>query len=213
MAATEPREERTTDLERLIFFSDAVFAIAITLLVIDIKVPEIHDGDVATELPRLVRELIPNILSYVISFLVIATFWLAHHRLFRYIRRYDHRLLWLNLIFLMFVAFLPFPTGILGRYGNTFFAVVFYVVIQITIGLLLTLLWDHATRGHRLVDPDLDPRLVREQLSRNLAVPLIFALSLGVAAINSTAGKLFWLLVLAIRPIVGLIVHVGDNDD
>jgi uncharacterized membrane protein len=212
MAATEAREERTTDLERLVFFSDAVFAIAITLLVIDIKVPEIHEGDAATELPRLVRELIPNILSYVISFLVIATFWLAHHRLFRYIRRYDHRLLWLNLIFLMFVAFLPFPAGMLGRYGDTFFAVVFYVVIQITIGLLLTLLWDHATRGHRLVDPDLDPRLIREQLSRNLGVPIIFAISLGVAAINATAGKLFWLLVLAIRPIVGLIIRVGDED-
>lgn len=80
-ATSEQREERATELERVVFFSDAVFAIAITLLVIDIKVPEIHEGDVATELPRLVRELLPNILSYVISFLIIATQWLAHRRI------------------------------------------------------------------------------------------------------------------------------------
>jgi uncharacterized membrane protein len=213
MATTGQPEERTIELERLIFFSDAVFAIAITLLVIDIKVPEISEGQAAAELANRVRDLYPNILSYVISFLVIATYWLAHHRLFSYIRRYDRRLLWLNLYFLMFIAFLPFPTGILGRYGDTFFATTFYIAFQVVIGLLLALLWTHATRGHRLVDPDLDSRVIRVQTARLLAMPVIFALSIGVAAFNANAGKFFWLLFLAARPIIARIARNVPDDD
>lgn len=213
MAKGEPREERTTEIERLIFFSDAIFAIAITLLVIDIKIPEIHGGDVATELPRMVRDLVPNIISYVISFLVIATQWLAHHRIFSHIRRYDRRLLWRNLYFLMFVAFLPFPTGILGRYGDTFFAVAFYVAIQACTGLLLALLWDHASRGHRLIDPDLPQGAIRAQTARILTVPLVFVLSLGIARIDTTAGQVSWALLLFIPRVVRRIMRATDDDD
>lgn len=102
----------------------------------------------------------------------------------------------------MFVAFLPFPTGILGRYGNTFFAVAFYTAIQVSTGLLLALRWDHASRGHRLVGPDLDPGIIQAQATRILSTPLIFALSLGIAFINSLAGQLSWFLVLIVpRPL------------
>ena len=100
-------------MERLVFFSDAVFAIVITLLVLpltaEIKLPaEAQDlrHEVATQWPKIV--------SFVVSFLVIGQFWIAHHNTFSLIRRFDPGLLWLNLVVLQTVSFMPFPTPVLG---------------------------------------------------------------------------------------------------
>jgi uncharacterized membrane protein len=199
-------------LERLIFFSDAVFAIAITLLVLDIKIPEIPDGLEASELPGRVAEVGPNILAYFISFLIIASFWVVHHSTFAYIRRYDHRLLWLNLYLLLFVAFLPFPAGVLARYGNTFFPFTFYAIIQITIGLLLTAIWVHATRERRLVEPTLDITIIRQRFYRSLVPPLIFAASIGFAAFKPTwAFALWFLIALGRRSASGIDQRFGST--
>src|SRR5919199_4021121 len=126
---TESREQMTEDdrgLERIIFFSDAVFAIAITLLVLNIEVPDIPQGRVAQELLGQLLALWPKYLSYVISFLVILIFWISHHSIFSTIRGYDRVLIWLNSLFLMFVAFLPFPTALLSEYGDQQLVVVIY---------------------------------------------------------------------------------------
>jgi uncharacterized membrane protein len=121
--ATEGRPEAGRELDRIVFFSDAVFAIAITILVLDIRVP---DGLSPAELPAEVLGLWPKYLSYVVSFLVLAIYWQAHHRVFRPIRGYDGTLVWLNFLFLMAVAFLPFPTSLLGEYGREQVSVVIY---------------------------------------------------------------------------------------
>ena len=92
------------ELDRIVFFSDAVFAIAITILVLDIRVPDIPEGRVAAELPAQILTLGPKYLSYVISFLVLAVYWQAHHRVSKHIRGYDGTLVWLNFLFLMAVA-------------------------------------------------------------------------------------------------------------
>ncbi len=182
-------------LERLIFFSDAVFAIAITLLVLDIKIPEIPDDRVAADLPGSVAAVGPNILAYFISFMIISTFWVVHHSTFAYIRRYDHRLLWLNLYLLLFVAFLPFPAGILARYGNTFFAFTFYALIQIIISTLLTTIWVHATRGRKLVEATLDIDVIRHRFYQGLLPPLVFAISIGFATFKPTWAFFIWFLI------------------
>ena len=124
----EPSGEnrRSFELERIVFFSDAVFAIAITLLVLDIKVPEIPERLVAQELPEALAALWPKFLSYVLSFVVILFYWTAHHRIFHAIKDYDWNLIWLNSLFLMCIAFLPFPTALLGEYGNHQLPVVIY---------------------------------------------------------------------------------------
>jgi uncharacterized membrane protein len=109
--AAERRREAGRELDRIVFFSDAVFAIAIIILVLDIRVP---DGLSSTELPDQVLNLGPKYLSFLISFLVLAIYWQAHHRVFRPITGYDRRLVWLNFLFLMAVDFWPFPTSLLG---------------------------------------------------------------------------------------------------
>jgi len=101
-------------LERLIFFSDAVFSIAMTLLALELRLPHDIAYLVNEELTRALLGLWKQYLAFMTSFVVIGAFWLAHHRKFRYIRRYDRGLLSLNLLLLMSVAFIPFPTAVLS---------------------------------------------------------------------------------------------------
>ena len=137
---SKPRErwvESGTDLERTVFFSDAVFAIAITLLILDIRVSEMPKEQISAQLPSLVFGLWPRFLSFVVSFLVIGSFWMSHHRMFHYIKRYDGRLLWINLFFLMSIVFLPFPTSVLSAGSEPQrFAVAFYAGSVSIAGLL-----------------------------------------------------------------------------
>lgn len=114
--ATERNPEPARDRDRIVNFSDGVFAIVITLLILTIEVPDILPASVARELPSRLLALSPDCLSYVISFLVVAVYWQAHPRVFGPIRDYDRTLLWLNFLFLMTISFLPFPTSLLGEY-------------------------------------------------------------------------------------------------
>ena len=103
-------------LERMILFSDAVFAIAITLLVIEIKIPDKeflneHGGLSDKVLLRALNELVPKFVGYLISFCLIGLYWSIHHRMFGFVTNYDRKLLFLNLLFLFFVALMPFSTG------------------------------------------------------------------------------------------------------
>ena len=102
-------------LERIILFTDAVFAIAITLLAIEIKIPELHEVNEHTALVAL-NHLIPRFVGFIISFLVIGIYWIAHHKIFSYVIDFDRKLLWLNLILLMFIVLLPFSTGYYSEY-------------------------------------------------------------------------------------------------
>src|SRR5438477_1525847 len=99
-------------LERLILFSDAVFAIAITLLAIEIKVPELPEGKI-TEV-MLIQELakeVPKLMGFLVSFFIIGLYWTVHHRMFGFVVNYTPRLLWLNLIFLLSIVLMPFTTA------------------------------------------------------------------------------------------------------
>ena len=114
MADSREKTENGRELDRTVFFSDAVFAIAMTLLVLDIQVPEIPETLVDERLPERPLGLWPRYLSYVLSFVVILMYWMAHHSTFKAIKRYDKLLIWLNSLFLVCIAFLPFPTSLLG---------------------------------------------------------------------------------------------------
>lgn len=182
-------------LERLVFFSDAVFAIAITLLALEIRLPpglgELSNAALRQAL--LAQRM--SIFGFVISFLVIGTFWVGHHRRFMWIRRYDRRLLWLNLFLLMFVAFAPFPTSVLSEYGNRT-ATIFYALTMASIGLLQVLIWWYATAGRRLVDANMPHQQVRREMLRLAAAPAVFLLSIALAYVNDDVAKFSWLLLL-----------------
>jgi uncharacterized membrane protein len=194
-ATVELLPEHQLGLERLIFFSDAVFAIAITLLTLEIRLPA-TDGVYSDSqlLPQLLG-IWHKYLAYAITFLVIGTFWMGHHRKFRYIIRYDMRLLLLNLLFLMTIAFMPFPSSILSTYSNRT-ATVFYALTMMIASLFVLAMWLYASQGNRLIDSHLDAKQCRRQTIGPLATAAAFLLSIGFAYIDPNLARLSWLLIL-----------------
>jgi len=193
--------EASRELDRIVNFTDGVFAIVITLLILTIQVPEIPAASVARELPSRLLALEPKVLSYVISFLVVAVYWMAHHRAFRPIRGYDGALLWLNFLFLMTISFLPFPTSLLGEYGEQQLPVVIYAVNVSAASLLLTAISWYATRRDRLTAPDLVEGRARHERAQGLAVPAGVLLSITVLFFRAWGAKYSGLIMLAVGPL------------
>jgi len=182
-------------LERLLFFSDAVFAISITLLALEIRLPA---GETIYSDADLVNQLVArwhSYLAYIISFMVIGTFWIGHHRKFRFIKRYDNKLIMLNLLFLMMIAFIPFPSAIISQYsGRT--ATVFYALAMLVVSLIMIGIWWYASWHNRLTDFNLTKFERRRQFISPLLTAFIFIFSIGIAFINPDIAKLSWLLLL-----------------
>jgi uncharacterized membrane protein len=187
-------EQDQLGLERLVFFSDAVFAIAITLLALEIRLPSLGEGLTNEQLLQALLALWPKYLSYVISFLVIGTFWMGHHRKFRFILRYDTKLLLLNILLLMGVAFIPFPTAVIGEYGNLT-GTIFYALVMTIAGLLNAAVWVYASHRNRLLEPSFTPQQRLRETMRVFILPAVFLLSIGLAFINADLAKFTWLLI------------------
>jgi uncharacterized membrane protein len=182
-------------MERMLFFSDAVFAIVITLLALEIRLPGVGGLD-DSGLRRALAELTPKFLAFVISFLVIGLFWLGHHRKFRFITRYDAVLLRLNLLMLMAVASVPFFTSVLSEsFGRT--AVVSYALIMMIVALLSVLMSWYGLRRGRLVDAAVSPQDRRLILAEPLKVAAVFALSILIAQWRTGLALWSWLLLIA----------------
>jgi uncharacterized membrane protein len=109
-------------------FSDGVFAISITLLVLNIRIPgaEVHDN---AQLIRALRDALPNVLTFVFSFLVIGVFWVAHHRIFNFVKEVNHVILWSNIGYLLTVALMPFPAAILAQHPFLPAAIMLYCLL------------------------------------------------------------------------------------
>jgi uncharacterized membrane protein len=182
-------------LERIVFFSDAVFAIAITLLALEIRLPSSENLLTDSQLFEKLGGIWHRYLGYFLSFMVIGVFWMAHHRKFRLIKSYDGRLMLLNLLMLMVIAFIPFPTSLISEYpGRT--ATIFYALTMILGELLLGLIWWHASYKDHLIDSSLDTKVRRRQFITPLATSLVFILSIGITFVSPDLAKLSWFLIL-----------------
>jgi uncharacterized membrane protein len=176
-------------LERIVLFSDAVFAIAITLLVIEIKIPEIHEDVSDKALLHSLGHLIPKFVGFLVSFMLIALFWNVHHRMFGFVTSYDRKLKVLNLVFLFFVALMPFSTGFYSEYaGPELFRyqlkvpMTFYVLNFCCMGFANYFLWRHIINPkNKLAEPPMDPLTAKLSKMRSLVVPIIFLTMLPVA--------------------------------
>ncbi len=198
-ASEEPSIESGTDVERTVYFSDAVFAIAITLLALDLEVPE---NLAAVELPSALLELWPKFVSFLISFWIIASYWLAHHRIFHRIGAYDRGMLLINLLFLMWVVLLPFSSSLIGEYEDARLATIVYALHNIVASSTLSWLWWHASKDGRLVKADLDAREVRYNKLRALFLPAIFLSSIGLSFVSVELARLCWLLAFVAGPVL-----------
>jgi uncharacterized membrane protein len=190
--SNETRPVTGLSTARLQAFSDGVFAVAITLLVLNLQVPQITS--VSELVPRL-GELWPKLLSYTLSFVLVGIYWVAHHNTFHYIQRSDRNLLWLNILLLMCIVFLPFPTALLGQYPEQRVSIIIYAGTLVITGLVLQLLWWYATSGRRLVDSNIDPRLVQWATRRNLTAPLLYLLAIGISVFSVPSSLVLFILV------------------
>jgi uncharacterized membrane protein len=198
------RAESAFDLERLVFFSDAVFAIVITLLVLPLTSEvDLPPGE---DLAADVWDLWPRVVSFVVSFLVVGQFWMVHHRMYGRLVRCDRGLLRINLVSLLTVSFMPFPAALLGEHSTAddqFPVVVFAASMTIT-SITFTATWLYAVR-QGLVDRNLAPERRREFTTRSFVTSGVFLVSIGAAFLGLLSAALCWLVLL---PMVrGLVVR------
>lgn len=180
-------------LERMILFSDAVFAIAITLLVIEIKIPEIHENVSDNALLHSLGHLIPKFIGFLVTFMLIGIYWTIHHRMFGYVTGYTPQLLLLNLVFLFFVALMPFSTGFYSEYAGPELMrqqlkvpMTFYVLNFCGVGFVNYLMWRYVINPkNKVAEPSIDPLPAKLAKLRSFTVPFIFLMMLPVAYLTN----------------------------
>ncbi len=168
-------------VERIAFFSDAVFAIAITLLIIEIKVPEVHGERFSSEeIVHGLLRLIPKFIGFIVSFFVIALYWANHHQLFKYVAHYSPKLVWTNLFLLFSIVLMPFSSAFYSDYWLSYSAVPlgFYVVNICFTGFMNTRLWYIISNPANKLSEGLDnPAFVAYCKTRSMIAPCVFLLT------------------------------------
>lgn len=194
------REENEVEFARIVAFSDGVFAIAITLLVLNLEIPHGLAGSEVADALWAERE---SLLAFAVSFAVIGRFWIAHHQFFGQLRAFDGRLIGLNLLYLAFVVLIPFSSDVLGEYGGESAAVVLYAVNLAVTVLAGLAMWVHAWRAGLAA---LDVAAHREGRRRSLYIAAVFAASIPVAFVAPTVAPLLW-FALFLEPVGRLARH------
>ena len=174
------------DPGRLLALSDGLFATVLTILVLDLKLPDISQLVSTGDVQRVINEFGVHLFSYVLTFVVAGVAWMAHHGDFNHIIRYNRRLLWYNLMFLLFVGLLPFTTASISNNHLSAASWSIYAMNNVALGVMLSLTWGYAY-AHRLTDPALPRRVARYQGLRHLITPGIFLISIGLVILAPQA--------------------------
>lgn len=183
------------DIERLAFFCDAVFAIALTLLAIDLRLPDSAAIATSGQLLAALADLSPRLYSFALSFLVIVLFWIGSYRTFRFVQRVDGPFIGLNLGLLFLVVLLPFPTSVLGDHGGLLAAVVLYGVLAGITSIFSTAVWVYASGPGKLLSPEVTPAIARYITWRAALVPVVLIGALPLALIAPQVPLVVWLAI------------------
>jgi uncharacterized membrane protein len=196
MSEKNHNSRRALQLERIILFSDAVFAIAITLLVIEIKVPSLHGSEASDA--ALLHELfllVPKFVGFLVSFLLIGIYWTRHHFLFGYLTDYTAKLIRLNLLFLLSIVLMPFSTGIFGEYStpqtmHLRAPLIIYVLNICFTGIMLFLLWGYVGEPNNgVTDALLKPDVVKAAKRRAVLITVTFALIIPASFVDAYVAR------------------------
>jgi uncharacterized membrane protein len=196
--------ERAHNPARVLALSDGVFAIIITLLVLEVHVPELTQGHTLNE---ALAELRPSLTAFVISFVLAGMYWVAHRDLFALIRRTDRGLVWLNILYLLPLCLLPFGAGLIGRYEDEVVALRIYGLLLVLIALMRVVIWLYAINRPHLLWQRLDHRQRRAGLALTLSPGLVYLLAFLVArtapglslAIYAAMPLLYFLSITVLR--------------
>jgi uncharacterized membrane protein len=198
MASTRyPRRGENGDFDRVVYFTDAVFAIAMTLLVVEIGVPEQvpGTGDDPAALLDALGDKLPLLFAFFLGCWVIGSYWVAHHRMMSWLGAVDRGFVGLTVVYLSFVALLPFPTGVLGEFGRNPISVVAFAVNMAAVSAMEVVLFSHARR-RRLLREEWPTEVVRWYLRAALSPVLMFAVSVPVAFAAPWLAIALWFLAI-----------------
>lgn len=199
---TEQNEIGGLTKHRIEALTDGVFAIAMTLLILEIKVPVLPDPNDHWEMVKALLHLWPKLTSYVLSFFVLGVYWVGHHNQFHYIRRTDRVLLWINILFLMGISAIPFSAALLGEYKQSRIAISIYGLNLIAIGMIVYWHWWYAWRKAHVMVDKVTERTYRLAARRILFAPIGAAVAIGVSFLSPGISVLIYaaLLLLYILP-------------
>jgi uncharacterized membrane protein len=197
---TKHRKENEVEFSRIVAFSDGVFAIAITLLVLNLGVEaHVHGDDLWPELWAQRQDLF----AYALSFAVIGRFWVVHHHFFGEVTGFDGRMISLNLFYLAWIVLIPFSSQVLGDHGGDEPAVLLYAVNLIGVILAGMLLFEDAQRAGLT---RISPERMAARKRHGLAVAGVFVVSIPIAFfVDANAAAFFWLILFLVPPIARLI--------
>jgi uncharacterized membrane protein len=181
--------ERQHDPSRVHALSDGVFAIIITLLVLDVHVPELTEN---LSLNQALKEIRPSLTAFVISFILAGMYWVGHRDVFALIRRTDRGLVWLNILYLLPLCLLPFGTKLLGRYDGEPRALRIYGLVLVAIAIMRVVIWVYVTGRPQLLWHRLDDRQRRAGLALAVSSALVYLLGILVAGVAPGASLLIY---------------------
>jgi len=180
---------------RIESLTDGIFAFGMTLLVLGAGYPFTLATLAKTPANQILANSVPDVILYIISFLLLAAFWVAHHSQFHHIRYIDRTLLWLNILILMLVAFIPFTSTIAGIFpGDPLASGVFEVHLLLT-GVLFHFQWRYATKNHRLVEKDLPESIIRRGREVTLIIPFFSVVGIILAVFRIPYGVVVYAFV------------------
>ena len=189
----KPVVQPLTETGRIQALTDGVYAIAMTILILNLHVPQVAQSG-----PDLIHALwgISSLFTnFVISFLLLAIFWVVHHQHFYHIKRADTKLLWINIFSLLFVVLIPFTTSVYGEYPGLTVAAIFFEANILVLGLIKYVQWSYATTDRRLVDPDLDQAIIDQSKRLGLVTPAVSVVAIGAAFISPDWSTLTFLSI------------------
>lgn len=209
----EKQQRQSANTNRIEAFSDGVFAIVITLLVLELHTPQITNPQDWSELFVALYNLAPKFLGYVMSFFFVAVFWVSHHQFFQTLNFSKRGLLWINNLFLFFVTFIPFPTGVLGAYYDNKTAVIFFGLTFFATSLTFAVLRWYGWEDNETSDK-FDETSLKNAMRRSFLLPVCYAVGIGVAFFNLPAAIVIYFLtpILLIKRLK-LKTDAPDKDD
>lgn len=190
--------------KRIEALHDGVFAIVMTLLVLEMKIPEVHGHEA---LHQAIFGLLPIVITYVVTFINLGIYWVGMQILFHFIERSDRAFSWLNILFLMLVSLLPFSSALLGTYSDDQWSFIIYGINLIGIGLSMYASWHYASMHHRLTVHSITPKFIREVKVRIVIAPIFALLAIGLSFVAMKLSLICYLILLPYYIYPGRIDH------
>lgn len=197
---SRPKGGNEGDLDNSIFdktnltnFCDAIMAIAITIIVLELKVPELPIDQVNSQLWVSLLQYTPVLVGYFLAFFILAGYWKMYHKYMKFVKRVDDRFVLINIFFVFFLAVLPFPTSLLCKYPAQTSVVILYALAIMCSSIMQYLMWDYASGKGKLIG-EIDPRLQHAMHTRPLLNVAMFLVSIPIAFINPLVSMAIWCL-------------------